>query len=375
MCVLRNKAVVVARSPLAIPLLQVTQHPKLPQSPRPVILIGAGGIVRDAHLPAYRKAGIRVLGVYDLNQEKATVLARDFGIERVYASLQSAVTEAPADAVFDVAVPAPATLDILQSFPSGSVVLMQKPMGEDLVGARAIRDLCRTRQLTAAVNFQLRFAPYILAARHLIDQGIIGNVHDMEIRVNVETPWHLWTFLEGIPRLEILYHSIHYLDLLRSFLGEPHGVYAKTVRYPGLDTLAATRSTVILDYGDFLRAMVTTNHHHIWGPRHQESFVKWEGTRGAIKTTLGSLIDYPHGIPDVLEYVSLEDGRPGEWQSIPVEGSWFPDAFIGTMSSLMRYAEGSEMTLPSSVEDAYRTMAVVEAAYHSSASGTTPIPE
>lgn len=356
-------------------LPHAAQQPKLPRSPRPIIVIGAGGIVRDAHLPAYRKAGFRVAGVFDRDHTKATALARDFGIEHVYPSLDAAIAAAPADVVYDVAVPASATLDILRALPPGSVVLSQKPMGEDLDGARAIRDLCRTKQLTLAVNFQLRYAPYILAARDLIAQGLAGDVHDMEIRVNVETPWHLWTFLEGIPRLEILYHSIHYVDLLRSFLGEPRGVYAKSVRYPGLDKLAATRSTIMLDYGDFLRATITANHHHIWGARHQESYVKWEGTRGAIKTTLGSLIDYPKGIPDMLEDVTLEDGRPGEWRSISVEGSWFPDAFIGTMSSIMRYAEGSETTLPTSFEDAYRTMAVVEAAYRSSASGATPIPE
>ena len=356
-------------------LPQVTQQPRLPQTPRQIVLIGTGGIVRDAHLPAYRKAGFDVAGVYDRDQTKAATLARDFGIDRVYTSLEATIAAAPPDVVYDVSVPASSTLEILRALPPRSVILSQKPMGEDLAGARAIRDLARARQFTVAVNFQLRFAPYILAARDLIDQGIIGDLHDIEIRVNVETPWHLWTFLQGIPRLEILYHSIHYLDLLRSSLGEPRGVYAKTVRYPGLDKLAATRSTIVLDYGDFLRATVTTNHHHIWGPRHQESYVKWEGARGAIKTTLGSLIDYPKGIPDVLEYVTLADGRHAEWRSIPLEGSWFPDAFVGTMSSLMRYAEGSETLLPTSFEDAYRTMAVVEAAYRSSESGATPIPE
>ncbi len=90
---------------------------------------------------------------------------------------------------------------------------------------------------------------------------------------------------------------------------------------------------------------------------------------------MGSLIDYPKGIPDTLEYITLDDGRPGEWQSIPVKGSWFPDAFIGTMSSLQRYAEGSALDLPTSVEDAYRTMALVEAAYQSSAAGGIPILE
>ncbi len=197
----------------------------------------------------------------------------------------------------------------------------------------------------------------------------------MEVRVTVETPWHLWKFLESIPRLEILYHSIHYLDLMRSFLGEPSGVHGKTVRYPGLDKLAATRTGILLDYGDFLRATITTNHHHVWGPRHQESYVKWEGTHGAIKATLGSLVDYPRGVQDQLEYVTLEHDRAGSWRSIPVDGSWFPDAFMGTMSSLQRFAEGSDMELPTSVDDAYRTMALVEATYQSSESGSTQIPE
>ncbi len=354
---------------------QVNQAPALPHSPRPIILIGAGGIVRDAHLPAYRKAGFGVAGIYDLDASKAQALARDFGIPRVYASLAEAVTAAPQDSIFDIAVPASAIYGILRELPRGSYALIQKPLGETLDQARVLRDFCQAQEITAAVNFQLRYAPYVIAARELIDRGILGEIHDMEVRVTVETPWHLWTFLEGIPRLEILYHSIHYLDLMRSFLGEPRGVYARTVRYPGLDKLAGTRSAMLLDYGDFLRATITTNHHHIWGPRHQESYVKWEGTRGAIKATLGSLIDYPKGIPDTLEYITLDDGRPGEWQSIPVKGSWFPDAFIGTMSSLQRYAEGSALDLPTSVEDAYRTMALVEAAYQSSAAGGIPILE
>lgn len=354
---------------------RVIQSSALPETRRPIVIVGAGGIVRDAHLPAYAKAGFEVAGIYDLDAAKASVLARDFEIPRVYSSLKEAVSESPAESVFDIAVPASAILGILRELRLGSVVLIQKPLGEHLAEARVIRDLCHTQQLTAAVNFQLRYAPYVLAARNLVEQGVIGQLHDMEARVTVETPWHLWTFLEGIPRLEILYHSIHYLDLMRSFLGEPHGVYGKTVRYPGLEKLAATRTGVLLDYGDFLRATVTTNHHHVWGPRHQESYVKWEGTRGAIKATLGSLIDYPKGVQDRLEYVTLENGRPSEWQNIPVQGSWFPDAFIGTMSSLQRFAEGSDSALPTSVEDAYRTMALVEATYRSSESGSTHVPE
>jgi predicted dehydrogenase len=354
---------------------EIIQATPRPENPRPIVLVGAGGIVRDAHLPAYRKAGFHVEGVYDLDRARATALARDWKIDRVYASLEDAVREAPREVVWDVAVPASALPAVLQALPGGAVVLMQKPMGEDLQQARAIRDLCRAQNFVAAVNFQLRYAPYVLAARSLIDQGIIGEVHDMEVRVTVETPWRMWTFMRGIPRVEIVYHSIHYLDLMRSFLGDPQGVYAKTLRHPGAPELAPTRSAIILDYGDMLRATITTNHHHVYGPRHQESYVKWEGTRGAIKATLGVLIDYPKGIPDSFEYCTTENGQTGAWQNVEIDGTWFPDAFVGTMSSIQRYAEGSAKALPTSVEDAYRTMALVEAAYQSSDHGATTIPE
>ena len=47
---------------------------------RPVIIVGAGGIVRDAHLPAYAKAGFRVLGIFDLARDKAEALANQHGL-------------------------------------------------------------------------------------------------------------------------------------------------------------------------------------------------------------------------------------------------------------------------------------------------------
>jgi predicted dehydrogenase len=347
----------------------------LPRSVRPIISIGAGGIVRDAHLPAYRLAGFPVIGVFDRDGAKAAKLAADFGLPRVFTTLAEAVAGAPADAIYDVAVPASVLGEILPVLPDGAAVLVQKPFGEDLAAARSLLALCRRKRLQAAVNFQLRTAPGVAAARRLVDAGAIGELHDIEVRVTVYTPWQLWTFLEGIPRVEILYHSIHYVDLVRSFLGEPRGVHAKTVRHPSAPRLAATRTTLALDYGDTVRATITTNHGHAFGPRHQESYVKWEGTRGALKLRLGLLLDYPRGESDTLEQCSLAaNGQPGDWQVVPLEGNWFPHAFVGPMASLMRFANGESTELPTRVEDAFHTMAVVEAAYESSTRGATPIP-
>ena len=350
------------------------QKPALPSQPPPIVSIGAGGIVRDAHQPAYRRAGWKVSSVYDRDGARAAALARDFGISRVCASLEEAVGTAPAGAVFDVGVPAASTLEVLPSLPDGSHVLMQKPLGENLAQATAIRDVCRRKGLSAAVNLQLRYAPNMIAASDLISRGLIGEVHDVEVRVTCSMPWHLWKFLYGIPRMEIVYHSIHYVDLVRSLLGEPRGAWCKTVRHPEMMELASTRTSIALDYGDVLRANISANHGHRFGTRHQESLLKVEGTRGALCARMGVNLDYPRGMPDELEYCILEDGATPAWTSVRLEGAWFPDAFVGPMSGLMRHAAGEASDLPSSVEDAWRTMAVIEACYQSSDRGPTPIP-
>jgi predicted dehydrogenase len=352
----------------------VAQRPVLPRHPRPIVSIGAGAVVRDAHLPAYRLAGFPVACVHDLDRAKAEALARDFAIPRVATSLSDAVNAAPERAVFDLAVPAPAIAQVLAQLPEGAVVLIQKPMGETLADARDILAHCRRRRLLAAVNFQLRFAPCVIAARDVVSRGAIGELHDVEVRVTCHMPWELWTFLFGIPRMEIVYHSIHYVDLVRSFLGEPAGVYCKTLKHPKQMQLASTRTAILFDYGDVRRATITTNHGHEFGLRHQESYLKLEGTTGAVVARLGVNLDYPRGLPDQLEYCSIEPGQAAaEWDSIALEGSWFPHAFIGTMASLMRRADGDTSELPTAVEDAFRTMAVVEACYESTAGGATPV--
>jgi predicted dehydrogenase len=356
-----------------MPDLQINQALALPERPRPIVAVGAGGIVNDAHQPAYRKAGFETIGIFDLDQARARATAEVFGIAKVFASLEEAVASAPENAVFDVAVPAKAILDILPALPDGAAVLIQKPLGDDWEQAKRIHALTHQKNLTAAVNFQMRYAPYVLAARDLISQGAIGELHDLEIRIKVNTPWHLWSFFETLPRVEILYHSIHYLDLIRSFYGEPRSIYAKTVKHPQMEKLASTRTNVIMDYGDTLRANVTANHGHAYGLEHQESYVAWEGTEGAIKATIGLLLNYPKGEPDTFEYCLLAEGQDPVWESVPVEGSWFPDAFIGSMSSLMRYLEGSSDSLPTTVDDALKTMALVEAAHRSSDAGGVPV--
>lgn len=352
--------------------MEITYKPQLPVTVQPIIIIGAGGIVADAHLPAYKKAGFTIHGIVNRTKDRAEKLAHTFGIANVYSSVPEAVAKAPADTVYDLTIMPEQYLDVLNQLPDGAAVLIQKPMGDNFHQAQEILELCRTKKLVAAINFQLRFAPYVSAARDMIQKGLIGELYDMEVRVTIKTPWEIFPHVMIHPRLEIQYHSIHYIDLLRSFLGEPETIMAKTLRHPA-KTLSSSRSTILFDYGDTMHAVINTNHDHDFGSSNQESFIKWEGTKGAIKAKMGLLMDYPNGVPDLFEYCLLEEGKAPVWKQLDLEGSWFPEAFIGTMSNLMRYKEGSSDVLYTSVEDVIRTMAVVESAYMSSDNGGVKI--
>jgi predicted dehydrogenase len=170
------------------------------------------------------------------------------------------------------------------------------------------------------------------------------------------------------PRLEILFHSVHYIDCIRSFLGDPSHVLAKTFKHP-LKDISSSRSTIILDYGEKNRAVINTNHDHHFGSKHEESYIKWEGTKGAIRAKMGLLMDYPNGMPDVFEYALANADNEYQWAELALEGSWFPEAFIGAMSNLMRFKEGSDEKLEASVQNVLGTMKVVEACYISNQYG------
>src|SRR5437667_11128760 len=93
----------------------------------------------------------------------------------------------------------------------------------------------------------------MLALRDLLAQNALVSVTGIEVRVVDRQPWQLWPFLKGAPRLEVLYHSIHYLDAIRFLFGEPEGVHCKAIEHPEMPAFGDTRSTIILDYDNRIR--------------------------------------------------------------------------------------------------------------------------
>jgi predicted dehydrogenase len=171
----------------------------------------------------------------------------------------------------------------------------------------------------------------------------------------------MWPWLKVTPRLEIMYHSIHYLDSLRYLLGDPEWVTSCHTRYPDQPETGETKTVTVLDYDSGLQALIAVNHHDHSGDNY--ATFRFLGTAGVIKGTIGLLYDYPDGRVDTLQAHSTQVA-PEAWFDIKLEGLWIPDAFIGPMASLM---DAIQRDIPpiTDAADNLHTLRVVHAAYRS----------
>ena len=93
-----------------------------------IAIVGAGQVVNGAHLPAYRKGGLSVAGIFDRDRAKAEATAGRFGVEKVYGSLEELLDD-PAVDIVDVAVPGVEQKTIaLAAAGQGKHLLCQKPL-------------------------------------------------------------------------------------------------------------------------------------------------------------------------------------------------------------------------------------------------------
>ena len=325
-------------------------------------IIGAGGIVNYAHLPAYKKAGFKVVGITDRERERAERTAKEHSIPRVFGSVDELLAD-PQVKIVDIAVyPVEQAVIVEHATAASKHLLCQKPFAEEY--AKAVRnvELAERAGVKIAVNQQMRWDAGIRCARILIDDGWLGTPTYACIQVHCKTDWSLWPWIYEGDKVEIMFHSIHYIDSLRYLLGDPDLVFTSGSRAPGETTRAETKTLTTWEYASGLQVLIDVCH-TTWQDDAYAIF-RLEGTEGVIKGAIGLMYNYPTGRPDTLEFMSKQN--QGYWFSARLDSLWIPDAFVGPMASLMRAIE--EGTEPeTSGRDNLRTLQVVFAEYRSMA--------
>ena len=337
----------------------------------PIGVVGAGGIVEAAHLPAYQKAGFRVEGIFDLIPERAERLASQFAIRKVFQKLDDMLGD-PEIEIIDIAVLPSAQVRIAaEALYAGKHVLCQKPLAETLSEAKLLVAIAAGENRQLAVNENMRWDPAMRASRYLISEGWIGSPILSTLHVNYREDWSVWPWLEQAERLTILYDAIHPLYSFRMLFGEPTGVFCCIGRSPKQKERGETRALITMEYSEQMTGFILD---HSQNPTGDDfATFRFEGTEGCIKGTLGIWYNYPAGRADTLEF-SSKTRTDGFWVSKDLEGRWIPDAFVGPMGALMNAIEKNEEPENSGREH-LKTLQVVEAAYRSASERQTVSPQ
>jgi predicted dehydrogenase len=343
------------------PIIQTAlEHKFPPKTDYGIAFIGCGGIINYGHIPAYQASGFNMLGGYDRNAEAAKKTVATHGLKKLYSSLDELLTDPKVDIV-DVAVVPGQQRDIVEkAAAAGKHILCQKPFSVHYPEAVEMTALAKQAGVKIAVHQQFRWSSIIQATRALMKAGWLGDILDVQVQVSINTPWDMWPWIAAQPRLEVLFHSIHYLDSLRYLFGDPTLVTIRHTKNPAQKAKGESKTITTWEYESGLQ-ILTAICHFDWSPGLYSIF-RVLGTDGLIEGTIGTNYDYPDGRNDTLKFTSREHEERNF--SVTLPGKWIPDAFYGPMASLMDAIQTAGEPL-TSAEDNLATLRVVEAAYRS----------
>jgi predicted dehydrogenase len=326
--------------------------------------IGAGFIMDDCHLVAYRNLGLNPVAIASRTKDHAKKVADNHGIKKVYESWQQLLENTSLE-IIDIAFPPDKQLEIVKEAckrPNIKGILCQKPLAMSLEDAREIVRYGKKYGKKIAVNSNMRFDPSMRALKYLLDTEELGEPVLATIEMRATPHWQ--GFLEEYDKLELYSMGIHHLDILRYLFGNPEEVTCVCRTDPG--TPFEHKDGITQYTYHYKRGLMATCLDDVWaGPKEgcQSNFyIKWrvEGTEGLAEGSIG-WHKFPERIPSKIRFTSL---RHPEWVEPNWNKVWFPDAFEGTISELLLAIENdSEPSI--SALDNINTIACVEACYKS----------
>lgn len=332
--------------------------------------IGAGMIMAECHLAAYKAAGFPVAAIASRTKSRASGVAQRWGIPRVHDTPEALIAD-PDIEILDIAYPPdqqPALIRAALRQPHIKGILAQKPLALSLADAIALRDEAAAAGKVLSVNQNMRYDQSMRVLKQLLDQGDLGEIVFAQIDMHAIPHWQ--DFLKDYDRLTLANMSVHHLDVLRFLFGNPTEITTQSRKDPR--TTFDHSDGITVSTLRFPSGVLAVSLEDVWsGPRGEgyldDQHITWrvDGTEGVAKGTIG----WPNGAASTLTYASRKT-TGGAWVTPTWDTMWFPHAFVGVMEQLQHaITTGTPPAL--SVADNVHTVALIEAGYRSMAERRT----
>ncbi|OUR77318.1 hypothetical protein A9Q83_11490 [Alphaproteobacteria bacterium 46_93_T64] len=186
------------------------------------------GMIGAGEISAYHLHGLAATGMADIRvimsrtAEAARTIADENGIDQISTNIDEVLGRDDIDAVV-IATPDHTHMDFaIQSLQAGKAVLLQKPMGRDVVECQAVIDAASRSDAQLSVSFMHRYLEEVQAVRQILAEGKMGRILSARIRNATPGPnWNDWFFFrKNVGGGVVKQLGVHGIDLVRYVLGE-----------------------------------------------------------------------------------------------------------------------------------------------------------
>ncbi len=334
------------------------------------IAVVGTGYFSQFHLEGWREMspthGVQLVGLCDLDLAKASRLAGQFGVARVFDDIEKMLDASQPDLV-DVVVPPAAQAPVLkQVIARGIPVICQKPFGVDYAQALAFTEQAEAAQVPLVVHENFRFMPWFREAKRLIDSGHFGTLHNVNFRLRPGDGQGPTAYLDRQPyfqtmaRLLVLETAIHFIDTFRYLVGEVSAVYAKLRR---LNPVIAGEDAALITF-EFSSGAAglfdgnRLNDHVAANPRRTLGEMWLEGSAGVLRLDGDARLWWkPHHGDEV----------PHRYDTGSAQG--FGGGACGRLQAHVVHALATDSRIENTARDYLQNLRIQEAVYRSNETG------
>ncbi len=333
-------------------------------SPTRVGVIGAG------FWAGYQLAGwaehqdARVVAIANRSLAPAQALAQRFGIPAVYDDPAAMLAAGGLDVVDIITAPDTHANLIRLAADQGLAVICQKPLASDLDTARRSAAYCEAKGVTLLVHENFRWQAPVRQLAAELHGGAIGAPFRARLEFTTGFPVFVrQPFLRELPRMILADLGVHLLDVARFLFGEASLLTARTQSIqPGI--AGEDVATVLLRMGDDVTvscemSFATVLEHDPF----PELLIRVEGTGGTLE------LRAPHELRvTTRDGTRSRDVGPPAWSWVDPQYAVPQAAIEPCITDLLGHIRGTHQA-ETTAADNLRTLALVEAAYTSAASG------
>ncbi|MBP1994569.1 Gfo/Idh/MocA family protein [Paenibacillus eucommiae] len=199
------------------------------------VLVGAGSRAKSMFarpLLTELKHAAKLCGLYDKNVIRSNLIREEFGGIPIYTDFSKMLQEVQPDTVIVASTDYTHHTYIIEALQAGCDVISEKPLTIDGEKCKAIMEAERKSGKTVTVTFNLRFVPYMMRIKELLQEGAVGQVYHVDMEWFLDRSHGADYFRRWHGQLEysgglLVHKSTHHFDLINWWIeSHPQEIFA-----------------------------------------------------------------------------------------------------------------------------------------------------